>query len=90
MAILSAVDIATGKIHWQDRTIGKATFVCADKKLITLDQDGNLMLIEPSPEKLKILAKAELLTNLSWTPPVLAGTRLIIRDRKALMALELA
>ncbi|MBM3755294.1 MAG: hypothetical protein FJW38_15080 [Acidobacteria bacterium] len=90
VAILSAVDIATGKIHWQDRTIGKATFVCADKKLITLDQDGNLMLIEPSPEKLKILAKAELLTNLSWTPPVLAGTRLIIRDRKALMALELA
>lgn len=89
VAILSAVDIATGKIHWQDRTIGKATFVYADKKLITLDQDGNLMLIDPSPEKLKILAKAGLLTNLSWTPPVLAGSRLIIRDRKSLMALEL-
>lgn len=90
VAILSAVDIATGKIHWQDRTIGKATFVYADKKLITLDQDGNLMLIEPSSEKLKILAKAELLTNLSWTPPVLAGSRLIIRDRKSLMAVDLA
>lgn len=89
VAILSAVDIATGKIHWQDRTIGKATFVYADRKLITLDQDGNLILIDPSPEKLKLLAKAELLTNLSWTPPVLAGTRLIIRDRKSLIALEL-
>jgi len=89
VAILSAVDIATGKIYWQDRTIGKATFVHADKKLITLDQDGNLMLIEPSPEKLKILAKSDLLTNLSWTPPVLAGSRLIIRDRKSLMAVEL-
>ncbi len=89
VAILSAVDIATGKIHWQDRAIGKATFVYADKKLITLDQDGNLMLIDPSPEKLKILAKTELLTNLSWTPPVLAGSRLIIRDRKSLMAVEL-
>jgi len=40
-AILSAVDVASGKIHWQERSIEKATFVWADQKLITLDQDGN-------------------------------------------------
>jgi outer membrane protein assembly factor BamB len=89
-AILSAVDMRSGKIHWQQRTIEKATFVWADQKLITLDQDGNLMIAHPSPQGFKISAKAPLLTRLSWTPPVLVGTRLYIRDRKTMMALDLA
>ena len=88
-AILSAVDAATGNIHWQERSIQKATFVWADGKLITLDQDGNLMLADPSPKGFKVIAKSELLTNLSWTPPVLVGTTLYLRDRKTIMAVEL-
>ena len=88
-AILSAVDARSGKIHWQERSIEKATFVWADQKLITLDQDGNLMIAHPSPQGFKIAAKAPLLTHLSWTPPVLVGTRLFIRDRKTLMAVDL-
>ncbi|MSV28797.1 MAG: hypothetical protein EXQ52_08630 [Bryobacterales bacterium] len=89
VALMSAVDAASGKIHWQDRTVSKATFVWADKKLITLHQDGTLMLAQPGPEGLKILAKAELLTSNAWTPPVLVGTRLYLRDRKSLIAVEL-
>jgi len=88
-AILSAVDARSGRIHWQERSIEKATFVWADQKLITLDQDGNLMIAHPSPQGFKIAAKAPLLTHLSWTPPVLVGTRLFIRDRKTLMAVDL-
>ncbi|MGH9796244.1 MAG: PQQ-binding-like beta-propeller repeat protein, partial [Candidatus Acidiferrales bacterium] len=50
-AILSAVDVRSGKIHWQERSIAKATFVWADNKLITLDQDGALMIAHPSPKE---------------------------------------
>lgn len=89
-AILTAVDVRSGKIHWQERSIPKATFVWADQKLITLDQDGNLMMAQPSPQGFKIVAKAELMTNLSWTPPVLVGTRLYLRDRRSMMAVDLA
>ena len=88
-AILSAVDARSGKILWQERSIEKATFVWADNKLITLDQDGNLMIAHPSPQGFKIAARAALLTNLAWTPPVLVGTRLYLRDRRSLMAVEL-
>ena len=56
-AILSAVDARSGKIHWQERSIEKATFVWADQKLITLDQDGTLMIAHPSPQGFKIAAK---------------------------------
>jgi outer membrane protein assembly factor BamB len=88
-AILTAVDARSGNIHWQQRSIEKATFVWADGKLIALDQDGNLMIAHPSPKGFTISAKAPLLTRLSWTPPVLVGTRLYIRDRKTMMAVDL-
>jgi outer membrane protein assembly factor BamB len=89
-AILSAVDIRSGKILWQERSIEKATFVWADQKLITLDQAGALMIAYPSPQGFKIASKAPLLTELSWTPPVLVGTRLYLRDRRSLMSVDLS
>ena len=88
-AILSAVDVRSGTIHWQQRSIEKATFVWADQKLITLDQDGNLMIAYPSPQGFRITAKAPLLSSLAWTPPTLVGTRLYIRDRQTMMAVDL-
>ena len=87
--VMSAVDAKTGKIHWQQRSPGKASFVWADQKLITLEEDGALLLVKPSPAKFDVIAKANLLTSLAWTPPVLVGTKLYIRDRQNMMAVEL-
>jgi outer membrane protein assembly factor BamB len=89
VAIFTAVDVRSGKILWQDRSIGKATFVWADQKLITLDGDGSLMIVHPSPAGFKVAAKAQLLTSLAWTPPVLVGSRLYIRDRRSMMSVDL-
>ena len=47
------------------------------------------MLAHPSPEGFKIAAKAPLLRELAWTPPVLVGTRLYMRDRQSMMAVDL-
>lgn len=90
VAVMSAVDAKTGKVHWQERSPGKASFVWADQKLITIDGDGSLLLAKPSPAGFNVTARAEnLLTSLAWTPPVLVGTRLYIRDRRSMMALDL-
>jgi hypothetical protein len=88
--ILSAVDIRSGNVLWQERSIEKANFVWADQKLITLDGSGTLMIAYPSPQGFKITAKAPLLTKLSWTPPTLVGTKLYIRDRRDMMAVDLS
>jgi outer membrane protein assembly factor BamB len=89
-AILSAVDAQSGQIYWQQRSIQKATFVWADRKLIVLDEDGNLMIAHPSREGFRISATAPLLSRLSWTPPVLVGSQLYIRDRRDLMCVDLS
>jgi outer membrane protein assembly factor BamB len=86
--VMTAVDMRSGKVHWQQRG-PKSTFVWADQKLITLDGDGNLMIAHPSPQAFVVSAKAELMTSISWSPPTLVGTRLYIRDRRNMMAVDL-
>jgi hypothetical protein len=36
-----------------------------------------------------VLARASILTNKAWTVPTLVGTKLYVRDRKDILALEL-
>jgi outer membrane protein assembly factor BamB len=89
-AILTAADVRTGEVRWQERSIGKATFVWADRKLVTLDQSGTLMIAHPSPQGFNVSARAQLMTSLAWTPPTLVGTRVYLRDRRDMMAVDLA
>jgi outer membrane protein assembly factor BamB len=88
-APLTATNIKTGEVVWQDRAFPKANFVYADGKLILLDEDGQLALTSLSPQRLKVLAKAAVLENIAWTPPTLVGTNLYLRDRRMIVALDL-
>ena len=89
-AFLTAVDAPSGKVHWQTRDFAKAHLLAADGKLIILDEDGNLGLARATPERLEVLSKVGLLTSLAWTPPTLVGSTLYVRDRRVIMALDLA
>ena len=89
-APMTAVDVRTGAIVWQDRSFPKANFVYADGKLILLDEDGVLALVALSPQGMKVISRTNLLTNLAWTAPTLVGTKLYVRDRKMIVALELS
>jgi outer membrane protein assembly factor BamB len=88
-APLTAVEVRTGKVLWQDRQFSKANIVLADGKAILLDQDGTLALAALSPSGCRVLAKAQVLERISWTPPMLAGAYLFVRDRKSLSAFDL-
>jgi outer membrane protein assembly factor BamB len=88
-AFLAGVDVKTGTVAWQDRSFSRASLVHADGKVIVLDEDGDLALLTVSPQGAKVLARASVLSKIAWTPPTLAGTRLYIRDRKTIRALDL-
>jgi outer membrane protein assembly factor BamB len=90
VALMTCVNLQSGEVAWQQRGFAKAQLVAAEGKLILLDEDGGLALVEPTPKELRVLAKASVLQNTAWTPPTLAGTTLYLRDRKNLMALDLA
>jgi outer membrane protein assembly factor BamB len=84
-----AVDVKTGEVLWQNREFARSTFLFADGKLVILDEDGNLGLAEPDRKGLNVKARAAVLQNKAWTVPTLAGTRLYLRDRVNMAALEL-
>jgi outer membrane protein assembly factor BamB len=88
-AFFTAIDVRTGRSAWQDRGFSRASIVLTDGKLIVLDEDGRLSLVTVSPAGPQVLARADVLSRNSWTPPTLTGTRLYVRDRKVIRALDL-
>ena len=89
-APITAFDVKTGRILWHSgRDFAKSQLLSADGKLIILDEDGVLALATASAEGLRVHSRVQLLTKVAWTVPTLAGTRLYVRDRTQLMALEL-
>ena len=89
-AFVQAVELKTGAVSWQERGFSRATFVLADGKLLILDEDGTLALATATPAGLTVHAKADVLSGRCWTVPTLAGTRLYLRDRAQIKALDLA
>jgi outer membrane protein assembly factor BamB len=88
-AFFAAANVKTGEILFQDRSFPKINSLYADGKLIMLDEDGNLALATVSPAGLKVISKVSLMKNLAWTVPTLAGTKLYVRDRQTIAALDL-
>jgi outer membrane protein assembly factor BamB len=88
-APLTALEVRTGRVVWQNRTFPKVSLVHAGDRTIVLDEDGQLAIATLSPEGLNVLQQASITTKLSWTAPTLIGSRLYVRDRRSLVALNL-
>jgi len=88
-AVLTAVELKTGKTVWQSREFPKVFLLHVGGNVVVLDEDGNLALASFSPSGVKTISRVSLLSNNAWTPPTLAGTRLYVRDRREMVAVEL-
>jgi outer membrane protein assembly factor BamB len=88
-SFLVAIHAETGEIAWRDRTFSKASFLKVGDRVILLDEDGTLAIASLSPERLSVIASAEVATATSWTAPTLVGSTLYLRDRVNIMALDI-
>jgi len=88
-AFLTALDVRTGAIAWQERGFGRSSLVLADGKAILIDEDGDLALLRLTPQGATVLAQTRIFNTTSWTAPTLVGTTLYARDREKVVALEL-
>ncbi len=90
VSFLSAFHWKTGKVAWRERGFHKAQCLFADQKLLFLDENGRLVIARVSPTGVDILDSAQVTDSVSWTLPTLVSTNLYLRDRKHILALELA
>jgi len=80
------VDFKTGKIVWQERSIGASSTCYADGRLYLHGENGDVALIEPTPEGLrqrghfKPAGQPDRGKSKAWAHPIIAGGRLYIRD----------
>ncbi len=85
----TCLEARTGKILWRDRALNKTSFLYAGGRFLMVEEDGDLILASPGESGLRIHARAPLLAGNAWTGPALAGTRLYLRDRKVILAVDL-
>lgn len=90
VSFLAAFNWRTGKIAWRRRGFHMAQCLYADGKLLFLDEGGRLTIAKVSPEDLTILDTAQVTESVSWTLPTLVSTKLYVRDRKHILALDLS
>ena len=88
-AFVAALDAATGREVWRERSFARAQFLHAGGRLILVDEDGEIAVASVTGEGLDVHARAAVLTANAWTPPTLVGNVLYVRDRQNILALDL-
>ena len=89
-APLTALDVRSGELLWRDRATPRPTVLAVGAQLLLLGEDGTLVLATPGAEGLTVHGRVQALKGVSWTPPTLAGSRLFLRDRTEILALDLS
>jgi outer membrane protein assembly factor BamB len=82
-------EYTTGKIKWQDKSVGPAAICVAENRLYLHGESGEVALVEVTPEayreKGRFTPAGPLARNKrikSWAYPVVAGGRLYVRDQE--------
>ena len=91
-ATLHCVKADTGEIVWSKEGVGKyhaSLLKIADGKMLLLEDDGELALLDGGTESYKELARSKVCGN-TWAHPALADGVLFLRDEKELKALKLS
>jgi hypothetical protein len=89
-SMFGAVNWRTGETAWKERGFHAAQVVHADGRIILVDESGHVAMVRVSPEGPKVLCTAQVLESIAWTVPTLVDGVLYVRDRKRIVALDLA
>ncbi len=89
---LLCIEFATGRVVWEERAIGAAALCLADNRLYLHGENGQVALVEPSPEGYRERGRfsppgrpaRRNPMEKSWAHPVVAGGHLYLRDHGSL------
>ncbi len=88
-AVLRCVELGTGKVRWTAPSMGSGSVILADDVLLVLSERGELVAASASPERFRVLARGQVLGTGVRAYPALAGGRLVARDPRRMVCLEL-
>ncbi len=87
--VLVCLDPETGERRWKTGRFGHGQLILAGKNLLVQTEDGEVILIDPNPERLIELSRFRPLSGKTWNPPALAAPILLVRNDLEAAAYEL-
>jgi outer membrane protein assembly factor BamB len=89
---LRCVEVKTGKLVWENKSVGKGSVTFADGMLIVRSEGkGSIALVEANPEAYKEHGRfdqPDRSKKNSWAHPVVSGGKLYIRDQDVLLCYD--
>jgi outer membrane protein assembly factor BamB len=88
---LVCLDKGTGEILWSERQAPKGSLVMADGRLYLRAERGDMILIEPNPERFVERGRFEQpdrTRDPAWSHPVIANGKLYLRDQDMLLCYD--
>ena len=84
------IEAATGKTLWKQAGFEKGGLIGIDGVIIGIDgKDGDAVMVDMKPDACKELGRFKPLGGQSWTAPIAAGGKLIVRNLKELACFKL-
>jgi outer membrane protein assembly factor BamB len=86
---LRSFDPASGELHWSEASFGMATLIRAKDTLLAMKTDGQLVLVDATPDQYRELARWQLLNGTTRALPALSEGRFYVRDENTLKCFDL-
>ena len=87
--VFVCLDPETEERRWKTGRFGHGQLILAGKNLLVQTEDGEVILIDPNPQRLIELTRFQALSGKTWNPPALAAPILLVRNDLEAAAYEL-
>ena len=90
--ILSCIDLKDGQRKWKGGRYGNGQLVLLPDQdlLLVLSEEGELALVQATPDQFTEIAKLPAIEGKTWNHPVLVGDTLLVRNSEQMAAFRLA
>ncbi len=85
----TCIDLRNGKTRWTTKPFGKYWSMVSDGgKILALDERGELLLIQASPDEFQLLERRSVSDSPTWAHLAVAGNRIAVRALNELLVFE--
>ena len=77
---LKCVELATGKIKWEQPGFGQGNVILVGDRLLALTDYGDLVVVEAAPAAYKELARTKAVEGKCWSTPSLSNGMIYVRS----------
>jgi len=87
---VKSVEVATGKVKWEQPGFGPGNVVLVGDKVLALSDAGDLVVFAADTSAYKELGRAKILEGKCWTTPIISGGKVFARSTKEAVCLDVS